>query len=456
MIENTLFDLIQMAMGDTPFDQKTIEQSLESPNELVLLHALDVLRNRYCYDLSGRLLELLFHPLPGVRSKALDTIRIDPFFAFERRESFFGALHAGDGKETDLENLFSETRKDQLLSHLRAVPDSAFCNGLEELALLPGVDNLGREAVFKGPRQVHLERFEELRSRYIRGKYTPQVAIAPSYACNLDCFYCYSRELNSHYAGDMTPAQFETLLDTVTTGSPVDRVGIVGGEPSVFPDLQCFIDILKKRNMGFYFATNGIAAPDIFAGIVGNANLLTVTLHVEKDGFYSSSQMDNLLANVKLLGEKSISTVVRYNMLEVENRDWRFLEKYIDALPDLKFGFAVVFPSQSAGVNHVGMAKLMDFSKKIIALLTFLKEKAGAKDFKAVFSKPFPPCAFSPEELEFVLRHTQYKNVCEIDRNGYTNNVCVNPDLSWFPCMALTHERYGGEKILPYEELKKE
>jgi radical SAM protein with 4Fe4S-binding SPASM domain len=128
----------------------------------------------------------------------------------------------------------------------------------------------------------------------------------------------------------------------------------------------------------------------------------------------------------------------------------------MDMLPEFKFSFAVVFPSQSGRVDYVRLNNLEDFSNKIISMISFLKEKAGEKNFRAVFAKPYPPCFFSEEDLKFILKNVEYKNVCEIDKNSYTNNTCINPDLSYFPCVALTADRYRGEKIPPFDQLKTE
>ena len=454
MIEKELFELIEMSVGEQPVKFEKISKSLDNGSSLVKLHALEVLRNNYTFDLTGKVLKLIFDREKKVRAKASETIKIDPLFAFEQREEFAGTKSNSRCRGIYLEELFSEKRKRELSAVVKEITDSDFHCSIVDFAMLPGIENLELEHIFFGSKKKYLEEFKKYRRQYFLGKYAPQIAVAPSYRCNLDCSYCYANDLITVFKEDMTLEQFKKLLDTLNPGNAVKRVSFIGGEPAIFPGLNQFIEESKKRNLDFYFATNGIVEPGAFKAILKHRNLISVTVHIEKDDFYSKDKKEKLLANVKSLGEKNINTIIRYNLLEPSNRDWNFLSKYMDLLPGFTFSFAIVFPSQSGHVNYVQLKNLKDFSPKIISLITFLKEEKTHKNFKVVFSKPYPPCIFSEEELKFILKNTEYKNVCEIDKNHYTNNICINPDLTYFPCMALTHRKYRGEKILLFEELK--
>lgn len=456
MIENQLFELIEMAVGEQPVKHGKISAALENENNLVKLHALEVLKNNYTFALTGKVLKLVFHRDEKVRAKASETIKIDPLFAFEQREEFAGTESSAGGRGIYLEALFSEERKRELANVVNEINDTDFHNAIEDFARLPGAANLETAGVFSRSKEKFLAQFKRHRRQYFQAKYTPQIAVAPSYKCPLDCFYCFANDLITTFQEDMTLEGFRKLLDTVNNGKALKRVGFLGGEPAIFPGLNCFAGELKKRNLDFYIATNGVVPAGAFNEILKQRNLINVTVHIEKDDFYRREQEEKLLANVKTLGEENIDTVIRYNLLEPANRDWDFLLKYMDLLPAFTFSFAVVFPSQSGHVNYIGLEKLKNFSGKIVSLLGFLEEHREGRNFKVVFAKPYPPCVFSEEEFKFILKNAEYKNVCEIDKNHYTNNLCVNPDLSYFPCMALTEEKYRGEKILPFEKLQKE
>lgn len=454
MPEKELFELIQISLGEKPFKTGKILKLLENKNSLVKRSALELIRDHYCFDLTGKVLKLLFDPDKKIRDIVVEILQLDPFFAFEKRQEFGGVKITTSNKGIYLEKLFSSRRITELSTVVKGVRDSDFSNFIEDFARIPGVENLDMDFIFIGSKKKFREKFDKYRQLYFKIRYPPQVSLAPSYRCNLDCYYCFAHDLNRVFPKDMTLKQFKILLDIVNPGNVIKRVGILGGEPLIFPEINLFIDELKKREMGFYFATNGIVETTIFDNIISHQNLLTVTVHIERDDFYSHSQLKKLLNNVKRMGEKKIEVVIRYNLLKPSQRNWNFLEKYMNLLSDFKFSFAVVFPSQSGHLNTVELDKLKDFSAKIISLLTFLKNKNITGTFHSVFAKPFPPCAFSEEEFKFILKNAEYKNICELDKNQYTNNICINPDLSFFSCMALTDQKYRGGRILPLEEMK--
>ncbi len=462
-MKDQLFEIIEMSLGEKPFNAQKTAEYLESENPLVILAALELLKKRYHEAMAGSLLTLVFHPDPKIAAGASEVLHSDPFFAFERREGarmLSGAAAAtapeGSGR-VFLETLFSEERRRELSSALPPVAESDFSRGLAAFAALPGSENLDLDVVFSGHRRPPREHFDRHRRDYLQKRYPPQVSIAPSYRCNLDCSYCYANNLLSLYPRDMDLETFKKMLDILREeDQTVKRVGLIGGEPLNFPGLTSFAQELQQRGLDFYFASNGVIEPGLFRDVLRFPNLLGATVHIEKDPFYTPVQLEKLLTNIRALGEEKTSTIIRYNMQDPRFNGWDFLSKYMEFLPEFIFSFAVVFPSQSGQVHPVRLEQLKDFSGKILSLLKFLKEESGHANVKAVFSKPFPPCAFTPEQFTYVLSHARYKNVCEIDRNGFTNNTCVNPDLSSYPCMALTHPRYRTDRVLPMAELREQ
>ena len=112
------------------------------------------------------------------------------------------------------------------------------------------------------------------------------------------------------------------------------------------------------------------------------------------------------------------------------------------------------FPEDAKLIDHAIKKENIEFvSKTVDHGVDFQKELISFRP-DIVLSDFNLPDYTGLDAIKFVLKNTEYKNVCEIDKNHYTNNICINPDLSYFPCMALTHRKYRGEKILPFEELK--
>ena len=83
--------------------------------------------------------------------------------------------------------------------------------------------------------------------------------------CNLRCPWCYAKE--THYSPQNT-MDFETakkLIDLLAEAK-VRKVILIGGEPTLYPDIFKVLDYCNEKNLKTTLATNGL----IFA----NKNIL--------------------------------------------------------------------------------------------------------------------------------------------------------------------------------------
>lgn len=63
--------------------------------------------------------------------------------------------------------------------------------------------------------------------------------------CNLDCPYCFASDYVGQGAQMMDEAAFLRALDFAMSGAYTRSVGIMGGEPTLHPDLARFLEILE-------------------------------------------------------------------------------------------------------------------------------------------------------------------------------------------------------------------
>ena len=378
---------------------------------------------------------------PHVRDRARDALLLDPLFAFERRR-----LRRVDEEPSRplsyLEQFFRSERVAALSDILSRVPNDRLFRNMESLSRLPGIESLDLERAFLGSKEDLKGRFLQLCSRFEHERYPLQVMVAPTYRCNLSCRYCFAHTLDRKFPREMTGPEFGEVLDKAVDPPVLRRVGLLGGEPIFSDHIEEYVDEIEKRNLSFYFATNGLTPTQSFRRIVRSNRLEAVTFHIEKDSFYGPGQIDLLLANIAAINQDRVSTFLRYNLTDKDFRDWSFMQKFLRRLNRPRLNFAVVFPSRADTKTSVSLQELGDFRPKILSLIHYLVETTESRGRTISFAKPYPLCLFEPEELQFLLRSARLRNVCEIDRNKDTNNVCVNPDGSFFPCMALNSEDF--------------
>jgi len=411
--------------------------------ENIKLLILETLKKDYNYSVTDSVLKMLFDSSPDVRGKASKILGMDPVFSFEKRTiRRNAAVPSIDKCNSPLEEMFSAERINKFSEILENIPEKYFKASVSYLAEYPGIDNFDINRIFSGTKRQFYNEFRKEQKRLIDIKYPRQLTVSPSYKCNLNCPYCFTSDICKIYPNDMSLQYFKNILDKTKSDVPINRISIFGGEPTCFPELQSFIDEIENRELYFYFATNGIAEPDKFLSILNRPSLQSVTFHIERDSFYSDQQREYLLHNLENASKKKLLLMLRYNLQDPENTDWSFLEKYRTILPEVNFSFAVVFPSISRSNEYVNLDRLKDFKNKIISLISHFADRPISGKYRLVFAKPYPLCFFTKEELHYVLKNTSVKNICEIDKNRNTNNLLVNPDGSYSPCMAMMSDDF--------------
>lgn len=80
------------------------------------------------------------------------------------------------------------------------------------------------------------------------------VQLYPTLRCNLACSFCFNRGLTE--VEDLSPANFERILD-VLAAAGVDTVDLLGGEPTLHPQLPELLASLGERGMRTTLSTGG-------------------------------------------------------------------------------------------------------------------------------------------------------------------------------------------------------
>jgi MoaA/NifB/PqqE/SkfB family radical SAM enzyme len=447
-------EVVGPMMGETPStgggnrphgqpDGLTAKAWAESPEGK--LGTLDLFSKDYQPQYAAKILPWLVDDDPRVRERARTLLMLDPLFAFERR-----SIKTAREPERPLhyvEYFFSGERIGRLSDLLSRLPEDRVDRYLDSICWLPGIQNLDIPRIFSGSREALGDKLLSSCRQREEERYPLQVSIAPSYRCDMGCGYCFSRALERKFPLEMTTEEFGGVLDLVRSSAPLRRVGFLGGEPTSCSRIEEYVGELEKRNLSFYLATNGLAPNDLFRRIVRSNRLEMVTFHVEKDGFYREGQTDTLSRNISAVNQDSVQVNLRYNLVDKDFREWSFLEKYLGLLSRPSVSFAVVFPSRVEAKSMVSLNDLEAFRPKIMSLVRYLSERMSGRSHRIDFAKPFPPCLFDESELKFLLQNARLRNICEIDKNNFTNNICVNADLSYYPCMALNSDEFRFPRI---------
>jgi radical SAM protein with 4Fe4S-binding SPASM domain len=232
-------------------------------------------------------------------------------------------------------------------------------------------------------------------------------------------------------------------------------VNVFGGEPTEYRHLPELVAGLERRQLRFYFSTNGLCDSRWLAEIVASPALESVTLHVDRRSAYSDAEYRTVIANARLLGSLSFLTVLRHTIADSCEGGWDFLVPFLRAAPRAFLGVALALPSGDGSNQHIALDDLARSSRTILDLARSLAGPlAGVR--RAALAKPYPICAFTPDELQTVLSTMELHARCELGRSGYADQVTIGPDGTVSPCMALTGARFQLPAPRPLEELAAE
>lgn len=428
--------LLKARLGENVPDPAQVAEGLQSDLDSWREHAI-VLAGRDLLRFAPDLL-LAFAAHPGNRESILDALRGDPLLRLPRRFPLPLGEPAPTSVLPSLRAWVSPARVAPILSALDVAAGVA--NITELLGQLPGLHQLAVE--WDGPgigsdlRKVLALSYEDA----LHKRFPAQVAIVPSWSCSRGCDFCFVADRDKSQTLDRRG--FANLLDRLAHGGDLVRVNIFGGEPTELPHLADLANELRDRGLKFYFSTNALAEPGRFAAILELGNLESVTVHVDHPRCYSVSQAARLESNLKILAARRIHSVLRHSLVRESDGPWDFMDRYLCIVPDAPLSFAVAFPATGKSNRHVVFGDLPRMVPAILGLVAHVDRLSH--DRPLVLAKPFPLCAFKSDELvSRLIARVDVRNVCELDRQGFRDQVLVAPDGTMSPCMALGDPAYS-------------
>jgi len=441
-----LCDLLKARAGEAAIDAGTVRAGLASGDAGCIEVAAD-LAGRDTVAFAPALLRL-WDEDARARPVAVEALRGDPLLALPRRAMPGQAWPMQREGGPAIQAAFAAGRIPAILHETARLLRDDIEDVADLLRPLPGLHRLAatREdspipAATRQALAAKLAEWEAWRS-------PPQVAIAPSYRCSRGCAYCFVEDRDA--APVMTPEAFGRVLDAVARPGELRKVNVFGGEPTEVDALPAMAREAAARGLTFYFSTHGLCDPGRFAGIVAAPNLEMVTVHVDRPVQYRPRQREALHANLSTLRRRGVQVVLRYTLWDPQARDFAFLDPFLEAAPDAPVSFAVTFPSGSRRNRHAALADLPRFAPKILDLVRHVDARFPGRTM--VLAKPFPLCAFAGADLGLLLRRVDVRNVCEVDRQGFTDQVLVGPDGTTSPCMALTGAPWRIDGVVPRDE----
>ncbi len=95
---------------------------------------------------------------------------------------------------------------------------------------------------------------ERLRPQKLSARETPHATIEPNTTCNIRCAYCYCIE----EAAVKTFAEVKAEIDLARARRNLDTISLLGGEPTLHPNIVDIVRYVKSQGLVCILLTNGV------------------------------------------------------------------------------------------------------------------------------------------------------------------------------------------------------
>jgi radical SAM protein with 4Fe4S-binding SPASM domain len=242
--------------------------------------------------------------------------------------------------------------------------------------------------------------------------------------------YCFSH-LNERETTRLTLDNLTVICDFLER-SGKRKVNVLGGEPSLHPQFDVFLEYLMSRGFMVHVFTNGMwpeAMLDALHVLIAKRRLnrqrLKFIVNVNEERYRAKNE--NRLQARMFNGLKDFSTL-SFNIFET-GCDMDFLAHLIEEhglIREIRLGLAS--PVNGKGNRFLSVEDYRPIAEKIHAFSDRCQEHA----IDLVFDCGFPLCIFEDDELGKLYKHkTQLKFVCRPIPD-------IDPDLNVFHCYPLS------------------
>ena len=396
--------------------------------------AISILADGVDPEATENLALLMADPAEEVFSAACDALlyrapwlAIDPFISLPPSEK---AMDSDEGK------VWSGLQKG-LERFIDAVSDTDDISIYHRWSPLPGAGALLVSLLEEKGKSHLAQKVTDMLGLFgSRQKNKRQALIAPTYRCNLDCSYCYTKGWDDDETGKgMTRNQIDTTL-TWLSENGIDFVQLSGGEPTIFHDFEYLTDQAAKFGIAVWLTTNALYKPAMRPLIVP-PRVEELIAHYEQETLAQKPErLPLFMENVATAGQAGVKLLFRYTITPTDERsEWL---KMIEAAREVRvtqinYGFA--FQNVRGNNTHFDFTTIAPekFENLFLAFVDDVLD-AGLSIHQ---SKPFPLCLLTKEALRRGVTTGAINGCCTVANNGATQNITVNPDLTLLACNGI-------------------
>lgn len=253
--------------------------------------------------------------------------------------------------------------------------------------------------------------------------------------CNLNCRTCYNRSGANRETKELTVAQIESIMDTLSRYG-AKRFLFSGGEPSLHSDFHRVLALVDKYpDYSFGFVTNGTNPDPLFIECLNTRK--NITLQISLDGVSEeqnrltrgAGNFDRAVSFAKQIHNPDITRLLK---MVVSQANFDGIEAFYRLALSLDFvpEYAAIYKSGNATDDWGSKALTPQGKMKLLKTVAHLNRELNTEAF-------LPLCTFT----------------CPFSSGeGRDMSVCVKVDGSLQPCQSLYDSAFTLGNALRFNE----
>jgi len=277
-----------------------------------------------------------------------------------------------------------------------------------------------------------------------------QIMFCPTYACNLDCSYCYARGWNGHFRRGIALKNLAIFFSWCIDNN-INHLVLGGGEPTVYPYFPILLKQAQKLNIRVSLTSNTLFSESV--GVALNRKAIC-----EFIAHYDQTLMKRPLLNrrfennLRTVRDNGIPLFLRYTLTQdSDEEEWHRILNLADRFHIRTLNYAFAFGNilgNNTYVKYHNEQKNNRFERKFKSFFSICRDM----EISLHLCKPVPFCLVGKEFLRTLLLSGSIRPACAAYLDWFSRNVTVNPDLSTLPCNAIG---VLGPKITEIADVKK-
>ncbi|AFA47471.1 radical SAM protein [Acetobacterium woodii] len=264
-----------------------------------------------------------------------------------------------------------------------------------------------------------------------------------TYQCNFNCDYCFIQGFGNEYPMVMDKKEFNKLCGWLEKHK-VPTLGILGGEPTMHPDLVAMLEQLNEVGVAPVLFTNGLFKKELRKPLA--ESVVNFVINYNDPSMYTTKQWQQLQENIKGLKEQAARVSFSKNFSKGKiSYDYILAAAAQYGISNIRYDISR--PNPLTANNYFNLEDARELVSQILEFVRACEQQ----NIHTGLDCCIPMCYFTEEALDY-MRHVSMKfsGICH-------PSIDIQSDLSATYCIPMKNTNladiteFNGEmEVLTY------